>query len=147
MTRPFLRRSRRPDISQIAPDRHPIGIGRWGATGTGRLSMPARRVKPELSAVTFKGCGVRHARDVALDQIEDLLEAIRRRPGLKERKRGIFYTKARAFLHFHEDKTGIFADLRRGKDFDRYDITRRASHPTFLKALDAALGREARMEP
>ena len=29
-----------------------------------------------------------------------------------EKKRGVFYFKSRAFLHFHEDPKGMFADIR-----------------------------------
>ena len=64
---------------------------------------------------------MRHARPDTLDQIEPLLAQLRALPGLTERSRGIFYRKSRAFLHFHEDPAGLFADIRAadGKDFDR----------------------------
>ena len=71
---------------------------------------------------------MRHARDPALDAIEPLLAELRQLPGLTERKRGTFYRKTRAFLHFHEDPAGMFADIRGPDDgdFERYDVTERA---------------------
>jgi hypothetical protein len=55
---------------------------------------------------------VKHAGEAALDSIELLLAELRRIEGVRERKRGVFYRKSAAFIHFHEDPAGIFADLR-----------------------------------
>ena len=68
---------------------------------------------------------MKHAGDVALDQLEPLLARVRALPGLTEKNRGVFYRKARAFLHFHEDPKGLFGDVRAAddKDFDRFDVT------------------------
>jgi len=49
---------------------------------------------------------VKHAGPKALEAIEPLLEELRTIPGLIERKRGIFYRGATAFLHFHETPPG-----------------------------------------
>jgi hypothetical protein len=65
---------------------------------------------------------MKHASDSALDQLDDLLEAIRRVPGLVEKKRGIFYRASKAFLHFHEDPAGLFADLRPGAEWLRLPV-------------------------
>ena len=62
---------------------------------------------------------MRHATAKALDALEPLLQSIRQLPGLKETSRGVFYRKGRAFLHFHEDPAGLFADVRIGADFQR----------------------------
>ncbi|MDO8802219.1 hypothetical protein [Phenylobacterium sp.] len=50
---------------------------------------------------------------------------VRALPGLTEKKRGVFYRKSRAFLHFHEDPEGLFGDVRAAddRDFDRFDVT------------------------
>ena len=53
---------------------------------------------------------MRHARSEALDSLEDLLQALRSHEALTERKRGAFYRKSTAFLHFHEDPAGLVAD-------------------------------------
>ncbi len=67
---------------------------------------------------------MKHAGAAALDRLEPLLAALRTLPALKERSRGTFYVKSRAFLHFHEDPKGLFADIRadNGKDFDRLRV-------------------------
>jgi len=68
---------------------------------------------------------MKHAGDQTLDILEPLLAEIRALPGLIEKKRGTFYRKSRAFLHFHEDPKGLFADVRDagGRDFERIDVT------------------------
>lgn len=67
---------------------------------------------------------MKHAGPAVLDQLEPLLARIRACGGLREKSRGIFYLKARAFLHFHEDPAGVFVDIRAadGKDFDRMKL-------------------------
>ncbi|HPA38943.1 MAG TPA: hypothetical protein PLV04_09370 [Phenylobacterium sp.] len=66
---------------------------------------------------------MKHAGPAALDALEPLLARLRTLPGLKEKSRGIFYLKSKAFLHFHEDPAGLFADLREDGDFQRYEVT------------------------
>ncbi len=67
---------------------------------------------------------MKHAGASALDRLEPLLTALRDLPALKERSRGTFYVKSRAFVHFHEDPKGLFADIRAedGKDFERLRV-------------------------
>jgi hypothetical protein len=67
---------------------------------------------------------MKHAGPVALDALEPLLGRIRACAVLKEKSRGIFYLKSRAYLHFHEDPAGMFVDIRAadGKDFDRLKL-------------------------
>lgn len=69
---------------------------------------------------------MKHATAAALDQLEPLIAAIRALGMLKEKSRGVFYRGSRAFLHFHEDPAGLFADIRdaSGGDFERVDVTR-----------------------
>jgi hypothetical protein len=78
---------------------------------------------------------MKHARPQTLEAIEPLLEKLRTIPGLVERKRGISYRGATAFLHFHEDPAGMFADLRSGDDFERYAVN---TQPEIARLLDAA---------
>jgi len=67
---------------------------------------------------------MKHAGPEALDRLEPLIVRIRALPGLVEKQRGTFYRKSRAFLHFHEDPKGLFADIRlEGEDFERIDVT------------------------
>lgn len=63
---------------------------------------------------------MKHAGPATLASIEPLLGAIRAVPGLTERRRGVFYRKSTAFLHFHEDPSGLHADVRVGAEFERY---------------------------
>lgn len=67
---------------------------------------------------------MKHAGAAALDSIEPLLDRIRAGGALREKSRGIFYLKSRAYLHFHEDPAGMFVDIRAldGKDFDRLKL-------------------------
>jgi hypothetical protein len=75
---------------------------------------------------------MRHARDADLDRLEDLLAQLRTLPGLTEKKRGVFYRKSRAFLHFHEDPKGMFADI--SDPDERIDVTEAAGQAALMKA-------------
>jgi hypothetical protein len=83
---------------------------------------------------------MRHATAATLHALEPLLEAIRGLPGLVERKRGTFYRKSKAFLHFHEDSAGIFADVKLADDFVRLRAQTRAERRELLRRIRAALG-------
>ena len=84
---------------------------------------------------------MKHATVSALDRLEPLLEQLRALPGMKERSRGVFYRKSQAFLHFHEDPKGLFADLRdaAGKDFDRFDVTAAKGETALVEAARTRL--------
>ena len=82
---------------------------------------------------------MKHAGGVALDRLSELLEQVRIREGIKEKSLGIFYRRSKAFLHFHEDPAGLFADLRMGADFERYPVNTQKEWKTMLTAIDRAL--------
>jgi hypothetical protein len=85
---------------------------------------------------------MRHARDQDLDRLEDLLIQLRTLPALVEKKRGVFYLKGRAFLHFHEDPKGLFADIGGGPvggDFERLDVTDAAGQAALVACARARL--------
>lgn len=84
---------------------------------------------------------MKHATPATLDVLEPLLAQIRGSAGLKETSRGIFYRKGRAFLHFHEDPKGLFADLRDadGLDFERIDVTGEAGRVQLLAVVIARI--------
>jgi hypothetical protein len=83
---------------------------------------------------------MRHITPQKLDRLEKLLESLRGLDGLREKKRGVFYRKSRAFLHFHEDPDGLFADVRlEGPDFDRFEVTSRADQQALLRRIRDAL--------
>lgn len=82
-----------------------------------------------------------HAGNAALDLLEPLLQALRDLPGPVEKSRGVFYLKSRAFLHFHEDPAGLFADLRApgASDFVRFALTDAAAREALLAEVRSAL--------
>lgn len=84
---------------------------------------------------------MKHAGDQALDRLEPLLDQLRALPGMVEKKRGVFYRKSKAFLHFHEDPQGLFADIRddAGQDFDRFDVTGEPARAALLATTKARL--------
>jgi hypothetical protein len=77
---------------------------------------------------------MRHARDEDLDALEPLLARLRGIAGLVERKRGVFYLRSKAFLHFHQDPAGMFADIRTadGRDFNRLRVDAPSGQDTLV---------------
>jgi hypothetical protein len=47
--------------------------------------------------------------------------------------------KSRAFLHFHEDPAGLFADVRLTGGFDRFAVNTAAERTSLLKRVKAFL--------
>jgi hypothetical protein len=82
---------------------------------------------------------VKHADVRALEAVSDLIENLRRRSDLVEKKLGIFYTKGRAFLHFHKDPAGLFADLREGDEWQRYPVNDPDECTRLLAAVDRTI--------
>ena len=83
---------------------------------------------------------MKHAGAQALDRLEPLLARLRGFDALKERSRGVFYFKSRAFLHFHEDPAGLFADVRAATgDFERLKVDDPAGQATLVGKVEAAL--------
>lgn len=84
---------------------------------------------------------MKHAGEQALDVLEALLVALRPLPGMTEKKRGVFYRKSKAFLHFHEDPAGLYADLRAatGGDFERYDVSTPSGRETLIGIVEDRL--------
>jgi hypothetical protein len=82
---------------------------------------------------------MKHAGEQALRQLSDLLEQVRQRQGLDEKKLGIFYRNSKSFLHFHEDPAGLFADMSTGDDFDRYPVNTLKERQVLLAAIDRTL--------
>ena len=82
---------------------------------------------------------MKHAGDSALGQLDDLLNQIRALAGLKEKKRGVFYRGSAAFLHFHEDPAGLFADVRLEADWERLAVNTAAERRRLVAKIKAAL--------
>jgi len=79
---------------------------------------------------------VKHAGAGALDALSDLLESLRTRAVLVEKRPGIFYLKGKAFLHFHEDRAGLFADLRQDGDWQRLPVNNSDERAEVLALVD-----------
>lgn len=80
---------------------------------------------------------MKHASDASLDTLDGLLERLRAVPGLVEKRRGVFYRRSRAFLHFHEDPSGMYADVRLGEDFERLRVTTRREQDRLVSSVRA----------
>jgi hypothetical protein len=82
---------------------------------------------------------MKHAGADALNQLEPILAEVRKLAGLKEKSRGTFYCGSSAFLHFHEDPAGFFADLKVDGDFVRFPVNSKTQTQTFLRRAATAL--------
>ncbi|MFM0210964.1 hypothetical protein PQQ96_26550 [Paraburkholderia sediminicola] len=65
---------------------------------------------------------MKHAGAAALNRLESVLGDLREFSDLRERSTGVFYRKSKSFLHFHEDPTGLYADVRIGLEFERFPV-------------------------
>jgi hypothetical protein len=82
---------------------------------------------------------MKHAGGGALDALEPVLAQLRTIEGLKEKSRGTFYHGSKAFLHFHEDPAGFFADLKKNGDFVRFPVNNRAEIAALIREAKRAL--------
>jgi hypothetical protein len=83
---------------------------------------------------------VKHATSSALDELEGLLADLRGVDGLTERTRGAFYRRSRAFLHFHEDPSGLYADVRLdGAEFERMRVSTKAERRRLLSRVRTSM--------
>jgi hypothetical protein len=73
--------------------------------------------------------------------LSDLLESLRSRTALIERRPGIFYVSGKAFLHFHEDPAGLFVDLRLGSDWQRFPVNSPDERAELLAVIDGQFRR------
>ena len=81
---------------------------------------------------------MKHAGAATLAQLGDLLGEVRKLPQLREKSPGSFYFKSKAYLHFHEDPAGIFADVK----LDLEEFTRmRATTANEQKSLLAKIAK------
>jgi hypothetical protein len=82
---------------------------------------------------------MKHAGPDALALIAPLLEQLRARSVLRERRPGVFELKSRPFLHLHHDASGIFADVRVAKDFVRLPVTSISQQSDLLERIDCCV--------
>jgi hypothetical protein len=82
---------------------------------------------------------MKHAGPAALDALADLIGSIRERSELKESRPGVFYRKGKAYLHFHEDPAGLFADLRVSTEWERFPVSEADERARFLEVVERSL--------
>jgi hypothetical protein len=82
---------------------------------------------------------MKRAGDEALDQLEPLLEQLRTVDELREKQRGIFYRRTKAFLHFHEDAAGYFVDVRCNDAFQRFPVSTESQRDDLLVRVQREL--------
>ena len=82
---------------------------------------------------------MKHATPIALDALERVLAKLRQIDGLTERKRGVFYRKSSAFVHFHEDPAGFFADVRTGPVWERLPVNSAKERKALLTMIRRCL--------
>ncbi len=86
---------------------------------------------------------MKHAGAETLKRLAPLLERLRSIPGLSERKAGTFYLRSSAFLHFHEDPAGLFADVKLdGSSFERWPVQTGEQHALLARAVAEAVARD-----
>jgi hypothetical protein len=91
---------------------------------------------------------MKHATPDTLASLNHLLQQLRDRERLVERTPGAFYFRSKAFLHFHYDPSGIYADVKQDLiNFTRMRCTSRQEQENLLHLVDRALaesGKQAR---
>lgn len=85
---------------------------------------------------------MKHAGAAALATIEPLLTELRKLDGLREPKPGTFYRKSSAFLHFHEDPAGMFADLRDPDGWIRLPVNTTAERQKLVQLAEKLLAQK-----
>ncbi|MGH0029326.1 MAG: hypothetical protein ACQGVC_06025 [Myxococcota bacterium] len=82
---------------------------------------------------------MKHAGPATLARIAPLLEELRARSALREPRPGVFQLKSRAFLHFHDDPSGVHADVRLADAFVRMRVETGSEQSDLLEAIDECL--------
>jgi hypothetical protein len=91
------------------------------------------------TAVLRDTLSMRHAGPDVLARIAPLLAQLRARGVLHERRPGVFELRSRAFLHFHDDPAGIFADVRLAEAFVRLRVSTPDEQAELLDRIDSCL--------
>jgi hypothetical protein len=87
---------------------------------------------------------MRHATPDDLLELGDLLADLRALSGLVEKSPGVFYRRSRAFLHFHADPAGLYADVRfEGDDFERRPVHTLNQRARLLRDVRSAVATAA----
>jgi hypothetical protein len=88
---------------------------------------------------------LKHAGPETLRALAPLLDKIRAHATLVERTPGSFYLRSRGHLHFHEDPSGTYADIKLdGNVFTRVRATTAREQARLLALLAKSLRQPAR---
>jgi len=83
---------------------------------------------------------MRHAGPQTLASLAPLLRRLRGMPALRERRPGVFYLGSGAYLHFHDDAAGIFADVKLDRaTFTRVRVSTASERSRFLARVAQSL--------
>ena len=85
---------------------------------------------------------MKHAGPNTLKTLAPVLRQLRKRRLLVEKRPGAFYLRSKAFLHFHEDPAGIFADVKEEiLTFKRYRARTSREQKKLLCRVDQCLNK------
>jgi hypothetical protein len=76
---------------------------------------------------------VKHAGPEAIARLAPVLAELRKLAPLSERSPGCFYRGSKAFLHFHEDAAGDFADVKVAGDWERARVVTAKERASLLR--------------
>jgi hypothetical protein len=86
---------------------------------------------------------MRHATPATFAALADLLTTLRGIDGLAEKRPGAFSLGSRAFLHFHDDPTGYYADVRFTDEFERFRVTTKREQQALVSRIRSHLAEAA----
>ena len=85
---------------------------------------------------------MKHADADTLARLSYLLDGVRQHAALTEKSPGIFYMRALPFLHFHDDPSGIFADVKLDfGSYSRHRVSTRREQKALLGRIVRCLNR------
>jgi hypothetical protein len=76
-----------------------------------------------------------------LDTLEGLIALLRSIPGIREAGPGAFSgsRSRRSWLHIHEDAAGVLADVRTGKEWQRFHMSQPEEREAFMVMIGRRL--------
>jgi len=86
---------------------------------------------------------MKHATPAAIARLATLVAELRKLEALREPRPGAFYRGSQAFLHFHEDAAGDFADLKVAGEWERSRATTQRERAQLLRRVRAVLAQRA----
>jgi len=78
---------------------------------------------------------MKHAGPATVQRLAPLIAELRKLGTLREPRPGVFYRGSQAFLHFHEDAAGDFADLKVDGDWQRSRVSSASERAALLRRV------------